>query len=162
MAPIGAGMPTKKLAAHGGRSGSSIMTLKRASRRQTQIANTMAAIQPAGFQIVQAPEIEDQRRRDAEIDEVRETVEFGTEAGRSLEEARQTAVDAIEDRREHDPGQRQRIAVFEGHADGGQARAHREQSHEIRRERAHGDAAEAPSPRVAETGRMHGQCRILD
>src|SRR5215470_6567192 len=40
-------MPTKKFAAQAGRLGSSIMTLKRASRSPAQIANTMAAIQPA-------------------------------------------------------------------------------------------------------------------
>src|SRR5262245_48403871 len=39
-------MPTKKFAAQAGRLGSSIMTLKRASRSPAQIANTMAAIQP--------------------------------------------------------------------------------------------------------------------
>ena len=47
MAPAGAGTPMKKLPAQAGRLGSSIMTLKRASRRPQQIANTMAAIQPA-------------------------------------------------------------------------------------------------------------------
>src|ERR1700722_13235864 len=47
MAPAGAGMPTKKLAAQAGRLGSSIMTLKRARRSPAAIANTMAAIQPA-------------------------------------------------------------------------------------------------------------------
>ncbi len=47
MAPPGAGMPVKKFAVQGGRLGSSIMTLKRASLKLAQIANTMAAIQPA-------------------------------------------------------------------------------------------------------------------
>jgi hypothetical protein len=47
MAPPGAGMPTKKLAAQAGRFGSSIITLKRASRSPAQIANTIAAIHPA-------------------------------------------------------------------------------------------------------------------
>src|SRR5215208_2224186 len=40
-------MPTKKLPAQAGRLGSSIITLKRASRSPAQIANTIAAIQPA-------------------------------------------------------------------------------------------------------------------
>ena len=47
MAPAGAGMPVKKLPAQAGLLGSSIITLKRASRSAVQIANTMAAIQPA-------------------------------------------------------------------------------------------------------------------
>src|SRR5882672_265230 len=47
MAPAGAGTPTKKFPAHAGLFGSSIITLKRASRSPVQIANTMAAIQPA-------------------------------------------------------------------------------------------------------------------
>ena len=46
IAPAGAGTPVKKLPAQSGRFGSSIMTLKRASRSAPQIANTMAAIQP--------------------------------------------------------------------------------------------------------------------
>ena len=51
---------------------------------------------------MQAPEIEDQRRRDAEIDEVGQAVELGAEARGAFEEARQAAVDAVEDRREND------------------------------------------------------------
>src|SRR5437016_1394849 len=47
MAPAGAGMPVKKLPAQAGLFGSSIMTLKRASRSPVEIANTSAAIQPA-------------------------------------------------------------------------------------------------------------------
>ena len=46
MAPAGAGTPVKKLPAQAGRFGSSICTLKRASRSAAQIANTIAAIQP--------------------------------------------------------------------------------------------------------------------
>ena len=49
MAPAGAGTPTKKLLAQAGLSGSSTITLKRASRSAAQMANTMAAIQPADF-----------------------------------------------------------------------------------------------------------------
>ena len=46
MAPAGAGTPVKKLPAQSGWFGSSICTLKRASRSAAQIANTIAAIQP--------------------------------------------------------------------------------------------------------------------
>ena len=49
MAPAGAGMPVKKSAAQTGLFGSSIITLKRASRSAAQIANTIAAIQPTDF-----------------------------------------------------------------------------------------------------------------
>ena len=49
MAPAGAGMPVKKLPAQAGFPGSSIITLKRASLKPAQIANTSAAIQPADF-----------------------------------------------------------------------------------------------------------------
>ena len=47
MAPAGAGIPVKKLPAQIGLLGSSIITLKRASRRPAQIAKTSAAIHPA-------------------------------------------------------------------------------------------------------------------
>ncbi len=47
MAPAGAGMPVKKFPAQAGLFGLSIITLKRASRRPAQIANTSATIQPA-------------------------------------------------------------------------------------------------------------------
>ena len=107
MAPAGAGTPTKKLAVQAGRSGSSSITLKRASRSAAQIANTIAAIQPADLQIVQPPEIEDQRRRHAEIDEIREAVELGAEARGSLQKPRQPAVDGLEDGGENNGGERQ-------------------------------------------------------
>src|SRR6516165_2550370 len=47
IAPAGAGTPTKKFAAQAGLFGSSAITLKRARRSPVEIANTMAAIQPA-------------------------------------------------------------------------------------------------------------------
>ena len=107
MAPAGAGMPVKKLPAQAGLFGSSIITLKRASRSAAQIANTSAAIQPTDLQFVQAPEIEDQRRRHAEIDEVGQAVELGAEARGALEHARDAAVDAVEHGGEDDRAERQ-------------------------------------------------------
>ena len=104
MAPAGAGMPVKKLPAQAGRFGSSICTLKRASRSAAQIANTIAAIQPR-FPSVESPEIQDQSGRDAEIDEIRKAVEFGAEARRALDHARNAPVDRIEHRGKHDRGQ---------------------------------------------------------
>ena len=106
MAPAGAGMPVKKLPAQAGRFGSSIITLKRGEPQRGADREHHGG-DPAGrFELVQAPEIEDQRRRDAEIDEVGEAVELGAEARRALEHARDAPVDAVEHRREHDRGQR--------------------------------------------------------
>jgi hypothetical protein len=102
------------------------MTLKRARRSAAQIAKVI------------------------EIDEVGEAVELGAEARGAFEEARQAAVDAVEDRSENDSRERQHVAVLECHADRGQARAQRQQRDEIRRQRAHRNAPEAPPPRIAE------------
>ena len=49
MAPAGAGMPTKKFLRQAGSSGSSIITLNRASRSAQAMANTSAASQPRLF-----------------------------------------------------------------------------------------------------------------
>ncbi len=107
------------------------MTLKRASRSAAANGEHHGG-DPAGrFQIVQTPEIEDQRRRDAEIDEVGQAVELGAEARGSLEEPRQAAVDTVEDRREHDGREREHIAVLERHADRGQAGAQRQERHQF-------------------------------
>ena len=46
MAPAGAGTPVKKFVANAGLFGSSMVALKRASRKPPLIANTIAAIQP--------------------------------------------------------------------------------------------------------------------
>ena len=57
-------------------------------------------------EFVQAPEIEDQPRRAAEVDEVGEAVELGAEPRLALDQARDAAVDAVERRGEHDRRQR--------------------------------------------------------
>ena len=49
IAPAGAGTPVKKFAANAGLFGSSMVALKRASRRPPLIAKTIAAIQPPLF-----------------------------------------------------------------------------------------------------------------
>jgi hypothetical protein len=66
----GAGTPVKKLPAQAGRLGSSICTLKRASRSAAQIANTIAAIQPRLPSSFSPPEVENEPGRDTEIEEV--------------------------------------------------------------------------------------------
>ena len=112
------------------------------------------------FQIVQAPEIEDQRRRDAEIDEVGQAVELGAEARGAFEEPRQAAVDAVEKGGEDDRGERQHIAVLERHADRGEAGAERQQRDDVGHQSAHRNAAEAPLRQAQAwaviTGRRHG------
>ena len=152
MAPAGAGMPVKKLPAQAGRFGSSICTLKRASRSAAQIANTIAAIQPRLPSALQSPEIKDQARRDAEIDEVREAVELGAEARRALDHARDAPVDRIEHRGEHDRAERQLVAPLEREADAGQPGAQREQRDHVRHEHAHRNLAQPLSRRWCRSG----------
>src|SRR5208282_1966288 len=109
------------------------------------------------LQIVQAPEVEDQRRRDAEIDEVGQAVQLGAEARGSLQEPRQTAVDAVEDGGEYNCRERENIMVLERHADSGQAGAERQERNDVRHQRAYRNAAETPPPQapVLEGGWMH-------
>src|SRR4051794_24884739 len=78
--------------------------------------------------------IKDQPRRDAEIHEVREAVELGAETRRALDHARDTAVDRIQYRGEHDRADRQFVAFLEREANAGQAGAKREQRDDVRHE----------------------------
>ena len=142
MAPAGAGTPTKKLAGPD-RPIRIVDHHIEAGEPQAGANGESHRGDPAGrFQIVQAPEVEDQRRGYAEIDEIRQAVELGAKARGSFQEPRQAAVDAIKNGGEHDSRERKRIAVLERHANGGEPGAKREQSDEVRRQRAHGDAAE--------------------
>ena len=122
IAPAGAGTPVKKLPPQSGRFGSSIMTLKRASRSAAADREHHGG-DPADVAVfVQAPQIEDQRGRAAEIDEIRQTVEFGAEARLALDQARDPAVDAVEGGGEHDCRQRQFQLLLERQPDRGQSR----------------------------------------
>src|SRR5262249_57131356 len=88
-------------------------------------------------------------------DEIGKAVELSAKAGRSLQEARQTAVDPVENSRKDNGREREHIAVLEGHPDRSQSGAHCEERDHIRRERAHRNAAEAPAAWVTRTGRCY-------
>ena len=102
MAPAGAGTPTKKFAGPGRPVRILDHDVETGEPQPGADGKHHGGDPAAGFQIVQAPEIKDQRRRDAEIDEIGKAVEFGAEARRSLQQPRQAAVDAVEDRGEND------------------------------------------------------------
>ena len=70
--------------------------LKRASRSAEASAKIITQIQPSAFQIAEAPVEDQESRRDAEVHEVGEAVEFGAEARRRLQQPRDAAVDAVE------------------------------------------------------------------
>ena len=143
MAPAGAGMPVKKFADHAGLPGIVDHHVE-AREAQPGADRKHQRRDPARrFQFLQAPEIEDQRRRHAEIDEVGEAVELGAEARGALEHARDAAVDAVEQRRHHDRGDRPVDLAFDRDADGGQPRAQRQQRDQIGQQRAHRDRLEA-------------------
>ena len=81
--------------------------------------------QPAeALDLVEAPEIEHDARRDAEIDEIGEQIELGAEARGALERPRDTAVEPVEHRRGGDaltahsiaPSKAKRIAVRPRHS----------------------------------------------
>jgi hypothetical protein len=79
-----------------------MVALKRASRRPPLIAKDHRRDPADVLQFMQLPEVENERRRNAEVDEVRKAVEFRTEPGLSLDHAGHTAIDAVEHRGEHD------------------------------------------------------------
>src|SRR4029077_5557087 len=62
---------------------------------------------------VQAPVIEDKPGRDAEVHEIGKAVEFGAEARRALDHARDAAIDRIEHGGEHDRTERQFVTLLE-------------------------------------------------
>ena len=124
-------MPTKKVLRQAGWSGSSSITLKRASRSAQAMANISAAIQPKLFSGVQVGEIEHERRRDAEIDEIGERIELGAEPRRALERARDPAVEAVEHGGGDDGDDRPFDRALHREADRGQAEAERQQRDEI-------------------------------
>ena len=80
---------------------------------------------------MQLPEIQDQTGRNAKIDEISETVEFGAEFRLAFDHACDPAVEAIEHGGEHDRAHRQFHPPFRRQADRRQARADRKQGYEI-------------------------------
>ena len=131
-APAGAGTPVKKLPDQSGRLGSSIITLKRASRSAAADREHHARDPADVAEVVQAPEIQDQARRAAKVDEIGKAVELGAEARLALDHARDPAVDAVEEGGEHDQAERQFEPLLECEPNRGEARAQREQRDHVR------------------------------
>ncbi len=98
---------------------------------------------------VQAPEIEDEARRDAEIEEVREAVEFRAEAGRTLDHAGNAPVHRIEHGGENDCAERKLVAAFKRKADAGQAGTQRQKGDDVWHQRADRNLAEPLNPALA-------------
>jgi hypothetical protein len=81
---------------------------------------------------VQAPEIEDEPRRDAEIDEIGKRIEFGAEARRALEDTRDAAVETVKNGGGDNGVDRVFEAAFDGETDRRQPERQREQRDQIR------------------------------
>src|SRR5262249_19138136 len=77
----------------------------------------------------------------AEVDEIGEAVELGTEARRALEHACYPPVDAVKRGRKHDRRYRPFELVLEGKANRGEPGAQREQRDQVRQQRADRDAS---------------------
>ena len=93
--------------------------------------------------VVQAPEIQHQRRGDAEGKEVGQTVELGAEARGALQQPRQAAVDAVDGAGGHDQHRRVLPSSLEGEAHGGEAGAKAEHGEDVRDQAVEGRAARA-------------------
>ena len=161
MAPTGAGTPVKKFTDQTGLFGSSAITLKRASRKPMQIANTSAAIQPTERNSFRPQKYRIRPGHHAEIDEVGKAVELGAEFRLAFQHARQPSVDAVERGREHDRAQSPVEPPLDRQPDGRQSRAQRKQGDQIGQQHAHRNGAKAP-PAGLQTfgidGRKHHDC----
>ena len=76
--------------------------------------------------------IQNNRRRDAKADKIRQTVQFRTKAGRSLEQARNPAIEPVEHRGNHNRDQRRLDMPLDRQTDPRQARGERKQRDQIR------------------------------
>ena len=115
-------------------------------------ALTMRGDPPEIAKWVQAPVEQDETRRDTEVDEIHKTVEFGAEARRTPDHARDAAIDRIKHGGKHDRGERKLVALLEGEADAGEARTKREQGNDIRHQPAHRNLAQALHPALVTFG----------
>ncbi len=130
MAPAGAGIPTKKFFRHD----RLIFVDHDVEARETQSAShgEQERRDPAEvFGRVQVGDVQHQRRRDAEVDEVGKRIEFGAEPRGSLQSARDSPVEAIKNRRASDRADRPVDRSLHRQADRRQAQAKREQRDEI-------------------------------
>ncbi len=96
---------------------------------------------------LQRPQVEQDRRRDAEAQEVGQAVELGAEAARALEQPRDAPVQPVDDGGDHDEGRGLRPAPFQPEADGDEAGAQADQREQVRDQPVEGRAALArPGP----------------
>ena len=102
-AAAGAGTPTKNSLVYGGWSSASSSVLNRASRSAMHTAKTSATTQPSR-RALQRPDVEDERGRDAERDEVRQRVQLGADPAAGVEHPGEPAVERVAQRR--DPARR--------------------------------------------------------
>ncbi len=124
--------------------------------RQTQRAGNREDKrgEPAeAFDLMQIPEIENERGRDAEIDEIGKRIEFRPEARGAAQRARQTPVEPIENGGDDDGKHRNLKLAFRGKANAGQAHRQREERDHIRQNDLKRNGAEAPAPDHAEIAR---------
>ena len=124
MAPAGAGMPTKKFAGPG-RAVRIVDHDVEAGEPQPGRDREHHGGDPAGrLELMQLPEIQGQRRGDAEIDKIGEAVEFGAKPRGAFEQPRHPAVYAVENGGKYDavdgpfetPSAASRIAVRPAHS----------------------------------------------
>ena len=89
--------------------------------------------------------VEDERRRDAEIDDVGQRIHLRAELRRRLQHAREAPVDAVEEGGEQHHGDRDLEAALEGEADAGQAGADGQHGDQIGQHHAQRNFADARS-----------------
>ena len=117
--------------------------LKRASRSAEHTAKRRQGAKPRPARVVQAPEIQHQRRGHAEGEEVGQTVELGAEARGALQQPRQAAVDAVDRAGDHDQHRRVLPSSLEGEAHGGEPGAEAEHGEDVRDQAVEGRPARA-------------------
>jgi hypothetical protein len=97
---------------------------------------------------VQTPEIQDQRRRDAEIHEIGERIELRPEPGGAPQGARQAAVETVEHGGGDDRDHGRLVLAVDGEPDCREAHAEREQGHEIGKDDPDRNRPKAERPRA--------------
>src|SRR4029453_13843895 len=112
---------------------------KRAADRQRQRRDPA---EPG--RILQRPEIDDERRRDAESGDVGQGIKLGAEAAVGAQQASDASVHAIENAGSDDAGQRKLPLLVDRHADTCQADTQSQRRHRIGPNGAKRDAAGAP------------------
>ena len=109
--------------------------------------------------LMQRPQIQQQSRRDAEIDEIGKRVEFGAKARRAFQRARKASIESIEHRRRHHRRHGGFETPFDRIADRGQPHRQREQRDEIGQHDAQRNVAEAKTTLLR--GRQRAFMRVV-